>query len=153
MISNFFRPSSSQKSGATLGEKPKNMFLATTADTWRTLQSSMLQPVPTGTLIWMKGGKHLKVIIRFLWGGCLWAAANYPTILPKIIQILQYPMESPAAFLERLLVAYCSYNPIVPAAPENQWELLILSLWVNWPLAFKRRFRKSVASKVRICLN
>jgi isopropylmalate/homocitrate/citramalate synthase len=53
------------------------------------------------------------------------AAAQKPTNLSKVSEVIQGPDESHAAFLERLLEAYRTYTPINPEAAENRREINI----------------------------
>jgi isopropylmalate/homocitrate/citramalate synthase len=48
------------------------------------------------------------------------AAAQKPTNLSKVSEVIQGPDESPAAFLEHLLEVYRTYTPINPEAAENR---------------------------------
>ena len=85
------------------------------------------------------GGEHLLQYRQILLQR-LRAAAQKPTNLTKIYDMVQGLNESPAAFLERLYQAYRLYSPIDPEAIENRKPLIGLS-FLSWPQTSIKSFR------------
>ena len=56
------------------------------------------------------------------------AAAKKPTNLAKVNLVRQEPIESPAAFLERLMEAFRQYTPMDPQAEESRATVLLAFL-------------------------
>uniref|UniRef100_A0A4X2MBW5 CCHC-type domain-containing protein n=1 Tax=Vombatus ursinus TaxID=29139 RepID=A0A4X2MBW5_VOMUR len=71
-----------------------------------------------------RGREALDRYRQLLLGG-LRAAARKPTNMSKVSEIRQGKSESPAAYLERLYEAYCTYTPIDPEDPNNRRAVVI----------------------------
>ena len=72
----------------------------------------------------MEGREHLQVYRQTLMAG-LWAAASKPTNLAKVNLVRQEPIESPSAFLERLMEAFRQYTTMDPQAEESRAAVLL----------------------------
>ena len=75
-----------------------------------------------------QGKERLRVYCQTLLG-LLKAAARKPTNLARV-DVQQGPIESPAAYLERLMEAFRQYTPMDPEAEGTQAALIMH--FVNW---------------------
>uniref|UniRef100_A0ABI7W3G1 Core shell protein Gag P30 domain-containing protein n=1 Tax=Felis catus TaxID=9685 RepID=A0ABI7W3G1_FELCA len=71
-----------------------------------------------------EGKERLRVYCQTLMGG-LRMAARKPTNLAKVGNVQQGKDESPAAFLERIMEAFCTYTPMDPEAPESKAAVIM----------------------------
>ena len=72
----------------------------------------------------MEGREHLQVYRQTLMAS-LWAAASKPTNLAKVNLVRQEPIESPSAFLERLMEVFRQYTTMDPQAEESRAAVLL----------------------------
>lgn len=68
-------------------------------------------------------------------------AARKPTNLAKVGNVQQERDESPAAFLKRIMEAFCTYTPMDPEAPNSMAAMIMA--FVNQSAAdIKRKLQK-----------
>ena len=65
------------------------------------------------------GREQLRLYRQVLLVG-LKGAGRCPTNLAQVIAVTQGPEETPAAFLEKLMEAFCMYTPFDPSSPEHR---------------------------------
>lgn len=87
---------------------------------------------PTWDFATQEGRNHL-ILYRQLLAAGLRRASRRPTNLAQVKQVIQGPMETPSAFLERLKEAYRRYTPYDPEDPGQETSLSMSFIWQSAP--------------------